>query len=719
MPGETNIQGNKPSCLSMTQDALCRFKLEKLPTISQSLIDILHISQDTDQDMAKLASALQKDPVITARIFDVVSTIHYRPWKNVSDLHRLLVVLGLDSVRRIVFTCAVEQVFSSCTDLTSAQLQIVWYRSLLCAQQAEELARLISFPHPYEAYLAGLLHRIGQLVLMQNNPHAYVQSIDVTADYERVEEMEREMFGISSLEIGAELVATWQLPSFHADALRFQTLPAADVLEATDLVRILNFCQKLSCSRVDGVHAHAHTGNCMFGLTEGMLVQVYTTAYNKTSKIIEDITGAGDANHHLQALYDSHAPSDEALNTEVKQQTLLNNLKVGSQSADTLAAYCQCARQDLSFLFGLHEFCFLFADPDKKSLYGYDDTGQCPQLAQFRVGLEPGNSPLARALNNTTISYGPESTRAEKSLPEGQLARIMHKDELCYLPLRDGQEPVGICVIGLRPGQRKDIQTQESFLRLVADQIAPGLKDAISTGPASNRCPLSLDELDFHLRSVVHEVNNPLSIINTYLHILASQVGDTDQSFQHIQIIQDEIQRVSSMVAGLRQVAAPEQQDMQKTDINKLVERIHSFFQKSAFQGKAIESHLNLDPDVPSVQTQPDKVKQIVINLLKNAVEALQNNGEIYIRTRDKIFSQGKTYIELEIEDNGPGIEQEVLASLFQPDTSCEKSHSGLGLTIVNNLVDDLGGNLCCASGKWGTRFQIRLPRAVSQDSQE
>ncbi len=698
----------------MLKDAHCSFKLEKLPTISQSLVKIIQISKDSDPDIADLAAALSQDPTMTARIFDVVSTIHYRPWKDVKDLHRILVVLGLDSVRRIIFTCAVEQVFDNLTDLKSSQVQILWYRSLLCAHLAEELARLISFPQPYEAYLAGLLHRIGQLILIQNFSQAYIKSIDVTAEYSQVEELERQEFGISSLEIGADLVDSWQLPSFHADALRFQTQSAADVQQASDLVRILNFCQQLSCCDVGSIQAHTHAGNRMFGLTEGMLLQLYTTAYTKTSQIIESITGAAGASHPLQALSESHAPKDETLNNEVKQQALLSTLQSGSQAANTLPTCCFWARQDICLLFGLHDLCFFFVDADQNGLRGYDDTGRHPQLSQVMIGLDQASSPISRAVAHKTIQYCPQAPSGQKSLPEQQLCHILHKDDLCYLPLLDDQDPIGVCVLGLKPGQREDIKAQSTFLLLLADQIALRFKKAIKGEASSGGIPVSADELDFELRAIVHEVNNPLSIIATYLHLLASKVIDNEQTYQQVQIIQEEIQRVSALVAGLREIANPGQPNPEPTDINKLIEKITNFYQKSVFQSKGLEAYLNLDPDIPCIVTQPDRVKQIIINLMKNAAEALQEKGKVYITTRDNVFIQGKMYIELEIEDNGPGIEQEILTHLFQPGGRSKNKQSGLGLIIVKNLVSDLGGDLSIRSGNWGTRFQIRLPRIVS-----
>lgn len=703
----------------MHKQANCSLNLEKLPTISQSIVKILQISKDSDPDIAELSAALSRDPAITARIFDVVSTIHYRPWKDVKDLHRVLVVLGLDSVRRIIFTCAVEQVFDTLIDLKSSQIQLLWYRSLLCAHLAEELARLMGFSQPSDAYLAGLLHRIGQLILIQNFFQAYIQSIDVTEEYSQVEELERQKLGFSSVEVGADLVDSWQLPSFLADALRFQTLPAADVQQCTDLVRILNFCQQLSSRDINTIQPHTHIGNRMFGLTEGMLLQVYTTAYTKTSQIIESITGTEGASHPLQALSESHAPNNQTLSNEVRQQALVNGLQADYQSASTLTTCCYWARRDICLLFGFHDFCFFIVDADQKRLQGYNDTGMHPQLSQVVIGLDQTGSPITQSLIRKSVCFYPQNSSEQKTLIEQQLCRILGKEELCCLPLVDKNDPVGVCVLGLKSGQREDIQTQKPFLLLLADQIAFRLKNIIKGEDSGGHISLSADELDFELRSLVHEVNNPLSIITTYLHLLASKLNDDEHTYQQIQIIQEEIQRVGALVAGLREITSTGQSYEEETDINTLIKRITKFYQKSVFQSKGLTAFLNLDLEIPPIKTQPDKIKQVIINLMKNAAEALQEQGKIYITTRDNVLVQGKMYIELEIKDNGPGIEQEILTNLFSPVGRPRKKNRGLGLTIVKNLVSDLSGDLSITSGNWGTRFQIRLPRRVSSGQGE
>jgi signal transduction histidine kinase len=104
-------------------------------------------------------------------------------------------------------------------------------------------------------------------------------------------------------------------------------------------------------------------------------------------------------------------------------------------------------------------------------------------------------------------------------------------------------------------------------------------------------------------------------------------------------------------------------------------------------------------------------LKQILVNLVKNAIEALTEGGQIEIVNRGHVNRDRKLYLELVVGDNGPGLSAEVLANLFSAVRSTKDgAHHGLGLSIVHSLVKKLQGLITCRSGKTGTTFEILLP---------
>jgi signal transduction histidine kinase len=106
-----------------------------------------------------------------------------------------------------------------------------------------------------------------------------------------------------------------------------------------------------------------------------------------------------------------------------------------------------------------------------------------------------------------------------------------------------------------------------------------------------------------------------------------------------------------------------------------------------------------------------DTLKQILVNLIKNAVEAVPKGGHIEIINNGRVQRDGREYLVLCVKDNGPGLPAEVLANLFSPVKSAKAGENhGLGLSIVNLLVKKLNGVISCSSTKAGASFEIHLP---------
>jgi signal transduction histidine kinase len=109
-------------------------------------------------------------------------------------------------------------------------------------------------------------------------------------------------------------------------------------------------------------------------------------------------------------------------------------------------------------------------------------------------------------------------------------------------------------------------------------------------------------------------------------------------------------------------------------------------------------------------------LKQILVNLIKNAVEALSAGGKISIANNGLVNRDGALYVELSIKDTGPGISPEVMANLFSPVRSTKgDGHRGLGLSIVHGLIKRMNGMITCRSDKKGTTFEILLPDCTDQ----
>jgi len=174
-----------------------------------------------------------------------------------------------------------------------------------------------------------------------------------------------------------------------------------------------------------------------------------------------------------------------------------------------------------------------------------------------------------------------------------------------------------------------------------------------------------------------------------------------------------EIDRVGKIILRIRDIPTDVEQQQRIVDINQLIGDLDKLFQSSLFPSRNITSMLDLDRSMRRLRTQRSHIKQILTNLVKNAVEAMEEGGNVTITTRNNAFLNGKAHIEIQVTDDGPGISTGIMQQLFTPVTSTKDStHSGLGLAIVKNLMDELSGQISCTSNAGqGTRFQLYLPR--------
>ena len=198
---------------------------------------------------------------------------------------------------------------------------------------------------------------------------------------------------------------------------------------------------------------------------------------------------------------------------------------------------------------------------------------------------------------------------------------------------------------------------------------------------------------------------------------------------EETRIINEEIDRAAHIIRELSDFSEPEIITTDSIEINALLPDLIKVFQKTFLQRPNIKVHLKLDPLLPLVKTDKNRLKQVFINLIQNAVEAMPGGGNIWIGTRytsnklDTQFMQDSGrdpgYVEITIRDDGPGIHDTFKTTLFEPFiTSKGAGHAGLGLSIVYNTIQELKGTITCESGNEnGACFRIVFPIVQQQES--
>jgi two-component system NtrC family sensor kinase len=215
---------------------------------------------------------------------------------------------------------------------------------------------------------------------------------------------------------------------------------------------------------------------------------------------------------------------------------------------------------------------------------------------------------------------------------------------------------------------------------------------------------------------IAHEINNPLAIISQEAewvqHLLKTVDLGNEKALEEIKDsireIYSQVDRCKEITQNLLNFARKREPVIQMVNINKLVEDMARLAEKEASLAN-IKILRNYQDDLPIIYSDPPSLRQIVLNLLNNALYAIRTNGTIKIRT----IRSGDNSIDLTIEDTGCGIPKENLGKIFDPffTTKPQGKGTGLGLAICHGLIDKLDGSISVKSevGK-GTTFTVRLP---------
>jgi PAS domain S-box-containing protein len=207
---------------------------------------------------------------------------------------------------------------------------------------------------------------------------------------------------------------------------------------------------------------------------------------------------------------------------------------------------------------------------------------------------------------------------------------------------------------------------------------------------------------------IAHEIKNPLLIIGGFARQLQKATELDDKARQKLNIIAEEVGRLEGLVAEMRDFTRPPVSQKTPGHLETLLTGVLEFFQDN-FQEHHIQVRRQEDGPLPLVTFDPKQIRQVLINLFRNAVEAMPRGGEITVATR-----VNGPNVEVSVTDSGEGMAPDVAANIFQPYFTTKEKGTGLGLAICDFIVKEQHGgciDVQSAPGQ-GSTFTIQLPLA-------
>jgi signal transduction histidine kinase len=224
--------------------------------------------------------------------------------------------------------------------------------------------------------------------------------------------------------------------------------------------------------------------------------------------------------------------------------------------------------------------------------------------------------------------------------------------------------------------------------------------------------------------SIAHEINNPLEAIKNALYLLVARADEHDPDFRFLALAQRETERVARIVRQMLGVARPSVAAA-PIDVNEVLGEALQLLEPQLRQSRATLT-VNLDTALPRVRASADQLKQVFLNLLLNAKDAMPNGGGLLVQTRiahegDSEFLAGR-HIIIRIRDDGAGIAPDILPRVFEPffSTKSERQGTGLGLWVCQDIIHHHGGQILVRSmvGR-GTTFLVALPFISDHENEQ
>lgn len=209
---------------------------------------------------------------------------------------------------------------------------------------------------------------------------------------------------------------------------------------------------------------------------------------------------------------------------------------------------------------------------------------------------------------------------------------------------------------------------------------------------------------------VAHEINNPLTGIVTFAHLMLKRAAPGSEEQKDLEVIIEQANRCTKIIKGLLGFARATDSEKRPVNVNEVLDSsIQMLSSKADFQN--IHFVVSMDETLGHVIADPSQIQQIFLNILFNASDAMDGRGTITINTR-KVFENEKAFAEVEFTDTGPGIPEEDISKIFEPffTTKPVGEGTGLGLAVCHGILEEHGGNIRVKSNGEGVSFFVRLP---------
>jgi len=285
--------------------------------------------------------------------------------------------------------------------------------------------------------------------------------------------------------------------------------------------------------------------------------------------------------------------------------------------------------------------------------------------------------------------------------------------EVC-VPLTVGQKLIGFLALGAKRNRNVFFAEDLELLETLGAEASVALENArlyeeLKKSQEIIRRADRLSALGTLAAGIAHEVRNPLVSIQTFFQLAPSRLHDEEFMTTFLGMTANEVKRISDLISELLSFARSPTPSLRPIDFNEVVERVATLLEPEARKHQ-LTLERALAPTLPLINADADQIKQVLINLVLNAIQATPPDGVVSLTTRPA--ERGDVRVcQLEVRDTGVGIPKDRLGHIFNPFFTTKDKGTGLGLAIAHQIVVEHGGAISVESEEGGgTCFYVDLP---------
>ncbi len=455
-------------------------RLNHIPTLPHILLQLIKTCNSDSGSLKEISGIIEKDPALSSRVLKLVNSAYYSKDNQIRNVEGAVIFLGTNAIKNIAICSSVHEVFQKVKSGAGFNLKHFWWHSLRCAILAKSIAKKQKFHDPEEAFLFGMLHDLGKIVLWINFPDQYSDLLKKRKGQPELILAGETQLGANHAEIGAWLLKKWNFKHNIVDAVLCHHHSLYSMLTAPPLAQFIYVSNLLSNDSDQKISEGFTASEKLFGFTHSDSEEFLHQTDDELKTMAESLNIEIEPFKANDFEYSKNDRDKEInLTKEVWERSLLLNTVQNLLGATDETAIWTEAAQGLQILFDLGTFLFFSCDSAGNALLGValPDAEKSAIIKDLIVPMKMDKSLLIESLHTRMVvnSFNRSRDDAPGTLDK-EIIQLFDKEGIACIPMAAYGEEVGVIVLGLDLMEFTNLKPQIKLLQMLADQVAIAIR---------------------------------------------------------------------------------------------------------------------------------------------------------------------------------------------------------------------------------------------------